>query len=247
MYSLDVNFLKDRGLDTAAKTDTPTQKPKKSIISQLPIFVGLIIAIVAPALTFGYLKQIEGQKTEAEKDIESIDSEIGSIGGQNQQIDEIKAQIQQLDQETKALVGVFEKIKPWSAILQEISDRTPPGVQIDSLQQNGSGTNTQLLISGTARSYNDINDFVLFLQRSQFINGQNTKLNNANLANFSVEIENQDVISEEFSLTVPEGVKYSITAQLSNTPASKLIRELDSKGSLGLTTRLKTLERKGAI
>lgn len=247
MYSLDVNFLKDRGLDTASKAATLIKKPKQPITAKLPILIGAIAALLLPAATFGYLKKVEAQQAGAEKSIQDIEAEIASLNNQNQKVDELKSQVQAIEQENQALVGVFEKIRPWSAILQEVSDRTPPGVQIDSLTQSGSGESVQLAIAGTARSYNDINDFVLFLQRSPFFNGQKITLNGASAAPLSVEIANQDKLPENASVEIPQGVKYTITTQLSNTPASKLIRELESKGSVGIVTRLKILERKGAI
>jgi type IV pilus assembly protein PilN len=247
MYSLDVNFLKDRGLDATAKAATLTEKPKQPITDKLPILVGAIAALLLPAATFGYLKKVEAQQAEAEQSIQNIDAEIASINSQNQQIEQIRTQVQEIKQENQALVGVFEKIRPWSAILQEVSDRTPPGVQIDSLTQSGSVENVQLAIAGTARSYNDINDFVLFLQRSPFFNGQKITLNGASVAPLSVEIANQEDLPENASIELPQGVKYTINSELSNTATSKLIREIENKGSVGIVTRLKILESKGAF
>lgn len=247
MYSLDINFLKDRGLDAPAKAATLTKKPKQPITDKLPILVGALAALLLPAATFGYLKKVEAQQAEAEKSIQNIDAEIASINQQNQQIEQIKSQVQAMKQENQALVSVFEKIKPWSAILKEVSERTPPGVQIDSLTQSGSAQSIQLAIAGTARSYDEINDFVLFLQRSPFFNGQKITLNGASVAPLSVEIANRDDLPENASIELPQGVKYTINTELSNTPTSKLIREIESKGSVGIVTRLKILEQKGAF
>ncbi len=247
MYSLDINFLRDRGLDTTSKTATLTQKLKQPISAKLPILAGAIAALLFPAATFGYLKKVEAQKADAEKSIQDIEAEIASINSQNQQIEQIKTQLQAIKQENQALVGVFEKIRPWSAILKEVSDRTPPGVQIDSLTQSGSAESIQLAIAGTARSYDNINDFILFLQRSPFFNRQKITLNGASVAPLSVEIANQDDLPDNASVEIPQGVKYTINTELSNTPASKLIREIESKGSVGIVTRLKILERKGAF
>jgi type IV pilus assembly protein PilN len=62
-----------------------------------------------------------------------------------------------------------------------------------------------------------------------------------------VEIANQDDLPENASIEIPQGVKYTINTELSNTPASKLIREIENKDSDGIVTRLKILERKGAF
>ena len=244
MYSLDINFLTDRGLNANSNTGAAVKKTPQPITSKIPIVAGAIAAILLPLLSFTYAKSIEGQKAEAEQKIQEIDGEIARIGNQNQKIKDAQAQVDAIEQETRALVSVFDQIKPWSAILLEVSERVPPGVQIDSVQQSGSGNNIELTLTGIARSYDDINDFILFLQRSPFFQKQQTKLDNANLGDFSVDIENQN---SDILVDISPGIKYRITTQLSNVPASQLMRELQNKGSVGLVTRLKTLERKGAI
>ncbi len=247
MYSLDINFLKDRGLDKTSETAVSEEKSQSPIAEKIPIALGAIALILFPALAFGYLKSLETQIAAIEKEIQQIEGEITSLGNQNTKIDEINEQINKVDRETKGLVGVFEKIRPWAAILQEVSDRTPPGVQVNSIQQSGSGNSIGINLAGVARSYEDVNDFVLFLQRSPFFDGKKITLNGASLSDLGVEIENQDDLPDNVTLEVPEGIKYTISAQLNNKPTSQLIKEIEKKGSVGIVTRLKTLERKGAI
>ncbi|MEL6931189.1 MAG: PilN domain-containing protein [Cyanobacteria bacterium J06600_6] len=201
---------------------------------------------MTPVITLLYLKNVQASTATLESEIQQIESEIADLGNQNKKIEAANAEIQKVQQETSALVGVFEKIKPWAAIMQEVSDRTPPGVLVESLQQSGSGNSTGINISGVARSYDDVNDFVLFLQRSPFFNGKQIRLNGASTTSFSVELENEDKLPDFASLEIPEVIKYTISAQLNNAPASQLKEEIEKKGSLGLVTRLNTLERKGA-
>ena len=247
MYSLDINFLKDRGLDKSSETLVLQEKSKSPIAEKIPIALGAIALILFPGVAFGYLKSVETQTAELEQEIKKIEGEISSLGSQNTKIDQINEQINQVERETQGLVGVFEKIRPWAAILQELSDRTPPGVQVNSIQQNGSGNNIGINLAGIARSYNDVNDFVLFLQRSPFFDGKKIILNGASLTDLGVEIDNEDNLPDNVILKVPQGIKYTISAQLNNQPASKLIKEIEKKGSVGIVTRLKTLEQKGAI
>lgn len=247
MYNLDINFLKDRGLDRAVETSTVIEKRQPSINEKIPIAAGLIALVVFPAITFTYLKKVEAKTTAIEQEIKQIEGEITALGNQNKKIEEVNEQIKQVEAETQALVGVFEKIRPWAAILQEVSDRTPPGVQVDSIRQNGSGTNIGVSLSGVARTYADVNDFVLFLERSPFFDRNNIVMGTVNSADLNFEVENEEDLPDNVSYTLPSGVKYSITAQLNNLPASRLIEEIENKGSVGVVTRLKTLERKGAI
>lgn len=247
MYPLDINFLKDRGFDDAVETKSEAPKKPAPIAEKIPIVVGGIIAIALPLLSFNYARGFEAKQAEAESQIVEVEAEIAKRQGENQSLEQMQTQVQAAKTETQALVQVFDKIRPWSAILQEVSDRTPPGVQVDSLSQSGSGNNIRLQISGSARSFDDVNDFVLFLQRSPFFDRNGIILGNVNTGDLSIDIANQEEIPDNVSFTLPQGVNYDITAQLNNLPPSQLIEELQEKGSIGVLTRLKTLEQKGAI
>lgn len=247
MYNLDINFLKDRGLNQAVETSTVAEKRPPSINDKIPIAAGLVALLVFPGITFTYLKKVEAKTTTIEQEIKQIEGEISALGSQNQKIEAVNQQIEQEKAEVQALVGVFEKIKPWAAILQEVSDRTPPGVQVDSIRQNGSGDSIGVSLSGVARTYDDVNDFVLFLERSPFFDRENIILGTVNSTSLNFEVENREDLPDNVIYTPPTGVKYSITAQLNDVPASQLIEEINQKGSVGVVTRIKTLERKGAI
>ena len=247
MYPLDINFLKDRGFDDAVETQSDAPKKPAPIAEKIPIVVGGIIAIALPLLSFQYARSFEAKQAEAQSKITEVEAEIAKKQGESQTLEQMKTQVQAAKTETQALVQVFDKIRPWSAILQEISDRTPPGVQVDLLSQSGSGSDINLQISGSARSYDDVNDFVLFLQRSPFFDKNGIILGNVNTGDLQIDVTNQEELPENVSFTLPQGVQYSITAQLNNLPSSGLIKELQEKGSIGVLTRLKTLEQKGAI
>ena len=247
MFSLDINFLKDRDLDVAIAKETQISQQSSSIADKIPIVAGAIIAIVLPLMTFTYSKSFEGNQAKLKQEIKQLEAEITKSQGQSKSLEDLKAQVTKSEAETKALIGVFDNIRPWSAILREVGDRTPPGIQIDALEQDSSDNITQLNISGTARSYSDVNDFVLFLQRSPFFDANKIVLGTVQNSSWNLELTNEEEFSDQINLTIPDGVTYSINAQLAKKPNSQLIKELNSKGSLGLLTRLKTLEDKGVI
>lgn len=247
MFSLDIDFLKDRGLDAAVVKETQVEQKSSSVAEKIPIIAGAIIAIVLPAMTFSYSKTFDGSQAKLQQEIQQIDAEIAKSQGESKTLEEIQAQVDESKSETQALVSVFDNIRPWSAILREVGDRTPPGIQINSLEQINSGNTIKLQIKGTARAYSDVNDFVLFLQRSPFFDSKNIVLGTVKNSNWEVAVTNREELSESINFTIPEGVQYSIDAQLAKKPNSQLIKELNNKGSLGLLTRLKTLENKGVI
>ncbi len=247
MFSLDINFLKDRGLDATVAKETQIEQSSSSIADKIPIIAGAIIAIVLPAITFSYSKTFAGEQAKLKQEIQQLETDIAKSQGEAKSLDELKAQVTKATTETQALVSVFDKIRPWSAIIREVGDRTPPGIQIDYLEQDGSGENLTLKISGIARSYSDVNDFVLFLQRSPFFDAQKIVLGTVENSSWKLELADEEELSKKVNLTIPDGVKYSINAQLANKTNSELINELKTKGSLGLLTRLQTLENKGVI
>ncbi|ELS02414.1 Tfp pilus assembly protein PilN [Xenococcus sp. PCC 7305] len=247
MFSLDIDFLKDRGLDAAIAKETHIEKASSSIADKIPIIAGAIIAVVLPFMTYSYSKTFAGNQAKMQQEIQQLEAAIAKAQGESKTLEEITAQVKKSESETKALVGVFEKIRPWSAIIREVGDRTPPGIQIGSITQSGSGNNIKLKITGKGRSYSEVNDFVLFLQRSPFFNEDKIILGTVKNSSWNVQLSNEEELTKEINLTLPDGVDYSIEAQLANKPNSELVRELNSKGSLGLLTRLKTLESKGVI
>lgn len=278
MYNLDINFLRDRSPRESIDLNRGlAQKKEPSLADKIPLALGACAFILAPATTFMYLKNVQASTGVVNTEIKQIESEIADLGNQNKKIEAAETELKKVEQETAALVGVFEKIKPWAAIMQEVSDRTPPGVLVESMQQTvttppapepvvlqGSGKTPKpkddatkppapvvpdeigINLTGVARTYEDVNDFVLFLQRSPFFKRQQVRLKDATMTSFPVEITNENEVPKDATLEIPEGVKFSISAQLNNVPASELKAEIEKKGSIGLATRLNTLERKGA-
>jgi type IV pilus assembly protein PilN len=277
MYNLDINFLRDRSPRQSVDLNRDfAQKKEPSLADKIPLAVGAFIFILTPAITFMYLKNVQASTAEVKAEIQQIESEIADLGNQNKKIEAANAELAKVEQETAALVGVFERITPWAAIMQEVSDRTPPGVIVESMQQVASAAPaapvaaepakdgktpeagketvaaapvmpaTTITLAGVARTYEDVNDFVLFLQRSPFFDRQQVLIKEATISTFPMEVESKDQLPQNATLEIPDGVKYTISAQLKNVPSSQLKGEIEKKGSIGLATRLNTLERKGA-
>ncbi|NCQ43353.1 MAG: fimbrial assembly protein, partial [Cyanobacteria bacterium] len=202
MYKIDINFLKDRKLDTSTvgttafkkKTDTP-------LIEKLPILIGAGVAVAFIAATGGALFFLNNQKTTTASAIAQLDAEIQRLQGQNAQVNAIKTEIDGVNREIGILASVFNQIKPWSAMLSEIGSVTPPSVQIQSISQS---ENKILTIAGYADSYDNVNDFVLTLKNSRFLDGEQTKLTTTSLAdNPSQIISNRQQLIDEVNGNTP--------------------------------------------
>ncbi|MEC4983038.1 MAG: PilN domain-containing protein [Oscillatoria sp. PMC 1068.18] len=264
MYSLDVNFLKDRP-DLNPEKPKAGKRQKFDMGEKGPLLAGIAALLLLPAFVGGVWYILTAQTEEINEDIAELDKEIEQLNAQVQAVDALKAQIEQVNAEVNSLASVFYQIKPWSAILQDIRDRIPPGVQISSIEQSeveGSSSASssdeegetvttsvpiiQLTIQGAATSFNQVNDFLLTLQQSDLLANEETRLVSAQLTNNPAQLViPDDQQAENVTVELPQVVEYTISTELTNKPASELIRQLDSKGATGLVTRLRTLQQQG--
>ena len=256
MYSLDVNFLKDR--------PQYQKKPEgnKRISLNFPtgdltlLYVGVAVGVTLPALLGiglwllqGKIVELDGQIAQLDQESKRLDTEIGNIN-------KIKAETNAIKGETQALVTVFDQIRPWSAMLQDLRDRIPAAVQIKTIKQippipvaagqpvtNSAGG---LEITGLARSFNDVNDFLLILQQSQFLKSTESRILTATLVDAPLTPGVDQPISSVI-IKPPQLVKYTIQSSMNDVPASELIRELEKKGTVGLVTRIRSMQQTGVI
>jgi type IV pilus assembly protein PilN len=260
MYSLDVNFLKDRKLDESSKVTASAKRLEPiSWRKQTPLFIGLGVGAALLALTALLGTMLGLQKAKTEENIKQLEAEINQINAQAQRVQEMEARVKAIDEEATALVTVFNQIKPWSAILQEIRRRTPPTVQIISIEETtlepkpeegDAQPRVQIKINGYGRSYDDVNNFLLTLQNSELFKASRTRIESAKKDTFPLVIDEtarSNFEKQKIKVDFPKPVLYTIITELSNIPASKLLPTLSRDGAVGLVTRIKTLEQKGAV
>lgn len=258
MYSLDVNFLKDRKLDESTKMAPVRGAAPISWRKQTPLLIGLGIGAVLVGLTTILGTMLNLQKAKTEANIKELEAEISQLNARNQSLQEMEAKVKAIDEEATALVTVFNQIKPRSAILQEIRRRTPPTVQIVGIEESllapkpeagETQYKVQLKITGYARTYDDVNNFVLTLQNSEFFTASQTRIEGAKKESFPVQLDESvaNLEKQNIKVELPEAVQYTITIELSNIPASQLLPSLSRNGAVGLVTRIKTLEQTGAF
>lgn len=267
MYNLDINFLKDRGLNEQSKETLTTKKPTTPLETKIPMFLGLGIMIAIPAVVFGYVGILNNQNKNLAQENQEIQAEIQKIVQENEAEKKIQEEIQKVQEDIDSYASVFEQIKPSSALFQEITNVIPENVGIDSLsiQQGGGGRRnnnpspgrTRINISGIASSYDLVNDFVLTLQNSEFFDAEATELLSATLNEEQPTLErnpnnNSDNTEEnevEFipTITVDPIIQYRITTQVMDTPSSSLIQQLRRNNDIGLVNRILILQEQGVI
>lgn len=273
MYSLDINFLNDR---PEYKPDVAARARPKAVVSsdsRKPLILGGLALLLLPAIALGLLIFLQSQNAQLEEEQARLDAQLGNLEAKRKEIASIQAETKQVKDDTNALAGIFNQIKPWSAMMQDLRDRIPPGVQVTSVKQLPPAPNSTpqpaaspganasanqpvlgtISIIGGANSFNDVNDFLLVLQKSNFLKPEETKLVKAELEQNARKLESIRLRNDQGGANsnelpeLPRQVQFEITTALSDVPASELLRELDRKGATGLVTRIETLQQKGVI
>lgn len=256
MYSLDVNFLKDREIRPVAAARGA--RPAAPVGDRRPLLFGLVGALVILALLAGYWLVLKRQVAQLAERNAELDAELADIQRKLAELSGVQAQIDAIQAENGAFINVFNQIVPWSALLQDIRDRTPTRIQLESIEQTAGETPANepdatppiaggIEITGIGCSFDDINDFALVLQGSPLL-----EANTVNITDATKQSELLDPNTEGTCPGTPAGqpeflVDYTIQANITNTPSSELIEELERRGAVGLVARLRALRETGAL
>lgn len=254
MYGLDVNFLKDRAVQSSSNSGGRRSRPPAEPGSNAPLFIGVAVGFLSLGLVGTGWWILNAQNTQLDESIAVLEQENQKLEAEIGDINKIREQISQVKAETQALVTVFDQIRPWSAMLQDVRERIPATVQLGNVEQTPPAAPEEgkppsnpaggVKISGYARTFNDVNDFLLTLQQSRFLKAADTRITSAELTDApmppNLETGNREV-------RLPKVVKYSIESSLSEVPASELMRELEQKGTVGLVARIRNLQQTGAL
>ncbi|BAY98699.1 Fimbrial assembly [Tolypothrix tenuis PCC 7101] len=263
MYSLDINFLKDRPNYQNTATKKPGVKIQLPVGNMTPLYIGVAVGICLPTLVGGAWWWLQAKNSELEQNLAQLDQESKRLDTELASINKIKEETTKIKGETQGLVTVFDQIRPWSAMLQDLRERIPANVQIEDIKQTppirpvqgqGQAAGTTpgnpaggIEINGVARSFNDVNDFLLTLQQSHFLKASESKIKTAELVNAPSASSTDATNTNGVKIPPPQVVKYTIQSSLSDVPASELIRELEQKGTVGLVTRIRSIQKTGVI
>jgi type IV pilus assembly protein PilN len=343
MYSIDINLLRERAeYQTGVQTDLSsgtTVAPAK--YSKIPMYAGVAVAMLTLLATGGGYLWLGQQTTQLEAKQKDLDQKLGSLKAQDERLKTLNIEIGQISGETQALAGVFNQVQPWSAVLQDLRESIPQGVQIDSVTQSEikftpsvapaptapapakggviakistvpdpeakpapaaatkpgevttyptleaslaakmpkSGSTaeaapaqapivpsgaiaaeiptTKLDIVGTAKSFDEVNNFILTLKQSAFFNPEETQLLSTSLmpavsvtrleSKTATSVDPLNPAAKPARLELPRAVEYKIQTSLIRVPAADLIRELERKGAVGLVTRLKSIQQQQVV
>ena len=258
MYSVDINFLNDREERPALATQsTVIQQPPSD---RTPMVIGLGIMVAALAGVGGFFGLLKYQESTLRQQQAELDAQLVELQAKLAQVERIRGETAAARAESRALAGVFTKIRPWSAIIKDIQNRIPTRAQLTQVTQTGGeavapeagGTPVApeaggISIDGTACSFDDVNDFVLTLKNSPFLESETVKLNTSTLGGDVLGRLPGDAERDELS----QLVNYTIAGNIQSVSADqfdRLLAELENQqASVGLSSRLKALLETGVL
>lgn len=309
MYSLDINFLKDRPDYQPASGGK--KGPAMQVGDRTALMTGAGVGLLLPVVIGGwwFFTQLENGKLQ--KELEGKEAKSAQVATLKKQVDDLNAEATQIEQETQALASLFNTtLKPVSAILQDVRDRVPSNLYISQLQQTiavdpaaqqaiaaqqqaaaaaapppaappAAGApgaapppaaappapplppweifSQKVEIQGTAKSFDEVNDFLLTLKQSPFFDEKEIKIvqadlvenplqNNVVLAPVNPQQQtNNQSAPQAPEVELPKVVQYKIETAVNKATAAEVVRELNRKGAIGLATRIQTLQNKGVI
>lgn len=259
MYGLDVNFLKDREIRPVdvSRTSRATAPGDRT-----PLFLGLLAAVAALGIVGGYWLFLQNEIRRLEARETELDAEIAEIQSQLEQIETVQTQIELVRQENQAFVSIFNQIRPWSAFLKEIRDRTPARIQITSVSQTA-GTTVPgpggeeggtpppaaggVSVQGVACSFDDVNDFLLTLQRSPLLDASSVTIATSQKRSELLDPAVDGVCPDSPPNRPEVLVDFTIEGNFSDVPSADLLDILDRQGAVGLATRIRALRDSGVI
>lgn len=249
MYGIDINFLNDRA-DRPMDAIVPVAQAKSSASTaqKLPMLVGVAAALISLGGVGGYWMILQNQQKTLSAEASQLDAQLAELQQKIAQVDTVRQQTQVINTEIQALAGVFERIRPWSAIVRDVQGRIPTRIQLKALTQSapaeGGSAAGGIQLTGNACSFDDVNDFLLTLQNSPFLNGETVQITNATLGqSVPGRCPGQPEVEESLEL-----VTYTITGEIKSIPATALLTELNrQQESTGLAARILALQATGAI
>ncbi|MCG8367580.1 MAG: PilN domain-containing protein, partial [Pseudanabaenales cyanobacterium] len=102
-------------------------------------------------------------------------------------------------------------------------------------------------IRGQACAFDDVNDFLLVLQRSPLLEGETVQLVDARLQDEVLDPSEDGGCPGAPSNDPFNLVDYTVRSDITSKSASELLGTLESEGAVGLVSRLRVLEDTGVI
>ncbi len=231
MYNLDINFLSDRA---AAEAQAAVRPPIAD--SQFLIYGGAV-AVVALALVGGAFVVLSAANDGIQTELTALTTKETQLNEKVKALEGQEAQLKTVQDRTDKIAALFVGNFPTSAIANEIRNRIPPTVRINSITQNSPSAASpaqSILLDGQVTNYNELNDFMLLLKASPLLDAEKTRLVSSTLQ--------QATVGANFTL-----VNFQLETAVTSKSPAELLPELQKRGAEGLVARVNLLKQQGVI
>ncbi|MBD1912789.1 MULTISPECIES: PilN domain-containing protein [unclassified Leptolyngbya] len=277
MYSLDINFLNDReerAADVAGpRVREVSDSPRPLYLGAL---VGLLLPALAGGLWFFLQAQRSSLQAELDAlnaelvNVQAALQEVQTIQGQVQQIDAENQALATVFDQIQPWSALLQDVRTRtpggvqvSNIIQTQPEPTaaPPPAPAPAADPNNPEASpspaapapvpelppARLQIQGIARSFDDVNDFVLLLKQSPFLTSGTVRLVSSTLQPYPAQVQFPEGVQPTVEVELPDVVNFQIEAELTNRPASELLQNMRSALAVGLPARIDALRDLGVI
>lgn len=232
MYSLNINFLKDRPEFQSGKPAAEKGKGGGiSLSGQAPLILGVVVGLALPAAVGGGYAYLLWAMNNLNQSQIALDEDLAVLQQDLEKAAVAERTTTVINEQTDALAGVFNRVKSWAATLEDIRDRLPEGVQLESVVETPP-TDTDstpapspavegepaaavpppprstITITGYSDSVDKIGEFVLLLRSSPYLDPDATRLVVANIVDNPAQVNRRE--PEGTAQTVTEGSSYTI-------------------------------------
>lgn len=136
MYSLNINFLKDRPEFQSKSGKGKAGKSGAALAGKTPLYAGVAVGVALPALVAGLLGYLILQINALNENQARLDQSLAVLQAEIDRAKQAEDEMKVINTQTEGLAGVFDKVRAWSAILGDIRDRLPPGVQVEAIRED---------------------------------------------------------------------------------------------------------------
>jgi type IV pilus assembly protein PilN len=216
------------------------------------------------------IEQKEKDRDKARADLQAAKSQIEALTGVFSNIKPWSAMSQDLRDRLPSGVQITEILQKTEVPVAVVAATTTP----TTAQAAAGGSQAapaevpppviqepigRIEITGAADNFDRVNDFLVVLQKSNFLNSDQTKIITSerqlevplplrsvpNPGNQSGG-NNRQITSLDLP-KLPAKVTFKIETELANVSTGELLRELERKGAVGLVSRIDALKQKGVI
>ncbi len=263
MYSLDVNFLNDRDerlADVGGRSPTVRAAPE----SNRPLILGLIVGALLPGIVGGLWFFLQTQNGSLRSRQQELNAELATLQAALQEVATVEEEVAAINRQNQALAGVFDRVKPWSAVIQDLRSRVPVGLKISQIQEVQSQQQPTAVedpalatpepplptiqISGVSQSFDDVNDLVNLMRDSPFWNPETVRIVTAQLISNPAQVDFEgEQQPPGLEVRLPDVVEYSVSGELTRQPSSTLLQDMRNTLSVGLPARIDALRDLGVV